>query len=136
MRDATGRRPEAQLADRKLYCPRGKVVGGSGSINAMVYVRGQRGDYDDWANAGNPGWAYDDMLPSFRKLETHAAGATDPRHHGSTGPIHITSMKADVHPVVHEFLKGLRATEPAAHRRFQRRAVRRRGHLRPEHEER
>ncbi|RQT68042.1 GMC family oxidoreductase [Burkholderia cepacia] len=98
--------PEAQLADRKLYCPRGKVVGGSGSINAMVYVRGQRSDYDDWAAAGNPGWAYDDVLPYFRKLETHAAGATDPRHHGATGPIHITSMKADVHPIVHEFLKG------------------------------
>ncbi|KVH72258.1 choline dehydrogenase [Burkholderia cepacia] len=98
--------PEAQLADRKLYCPRGKVVGGSGSINAMVYVRGQRSDYDDWAAAGNPGWAYDDVLPYFRKLETHAAGATDPRHHGTTGPIHITSMKADVHPIVHEFLKG------------------------------
>ncbi|UVE69796.1 GMC family oxidoreductase N-terminal domain-containing protein [Burkholderia pyrrocinia] len=98
--------PEAQLADRKLYCPRGKVVGGSGSINAMVYVRGQRSDYDDWANAGNPGWTYDDVLPYFRKLETHAAGATDPQHHGATGPIHITSMKADVHPIVHEFLKG------------------------------
>ncbi|WP_423761611.1 GMC family oxidoreductase [Burkholderia sp. NLJ2] len=98
--------PEAQLAERKLYCPRGKVVGGSGSINAMVYVRGQRSDYDDWANAGNPGWAYDDVLPYFRKLETHAAGATDPQHHGSTGPIHITSMKANVHPIVHAFLKG------------------------------
>ncbi|KUY59395.1 MULTISPECIES: GMC family oxidoreductase [unclassified Burkholderia] len=98
--------PEAQLANRKLYCPRGKVVGGSGSINAMVYVRGQRSDYDDWAKAGNPGWAYDDVLPYFRKLETHAAGATDPQHHGSTGPIHITSMKADVHPIIHEFLKG------------------------------
>ena len=72
----------------------------------MVYVRGQRSDYDDWANAGNPGWAYDDVLPYFRKLETHAAGTTDPQHHGSTGPIHITSMKADVHPIVHEFLKG------------------------------
>ncbi|MCO8644162.1 GMC family oxidoreductase N-terminal domain-containing protein [Burkholderia multivorans] len=98
--------PEAQLAGRKLYCPRGKVVGGSGSINAMVYVRGQRSDYDDWAAAGNPGWAYDDVLPYFRKLETHAAGTTDPQHHGSTGPIHITSMKDDVHPIVHEFLKG------------------------------
>ncbi|NHV26633.1 GMC family oxidoreductase [Burkholderia sp. D-99] len=98
--------PEAQLADRTLYCPRGKVVGGSGSINAMVYVRGQRSDYDDWAAAGNPGWAYDDVLPYFRKLETHAAGMTDPQHHGATGPIHITSMKADVHPIVHEFLKG------------------------------
>ncbi|WP_455731416.1 GMC family oxidoreductase, partial [Burkholderia stabilis] len=98
--------PEAQLGERKLYCPRGKVIGGSGSINAMVYVRGQRSDYDDWAAAGNPGWAYDDVLPYFRKLETHAAGATDPQHHGATGPIHITSMKADVHPIVHEFLKG------------------------------
>ncbi|KVL86315.1 GMC family oxidoreductase [Burkholderia stagnalis] len=98
--------PEAQLAGRTLYCPRGKVVGGSGSINAMVYVRGQRSDYDDWAAAGNPGWAYDDVLPYFRKLETHAAGATDPHHHGTSGPIHITSMKADVHPIVHTFLKG------------------------------
>ncbi|PFH19542.1 GMC family oxidoreductase [Burkholderia sp. JKS000303] len=98
--------PEAQLGGRSLYCPRGKVVGGSGSINAMVYVRGQRSDYDDWAAAGNAGWAYDDVLPYFRKLETHAAGATDPQHHGTSGPIHITSMKADVHPIVHEFLKG------------------------------
>jgi len=98
--------PEAQLAGRNLYCPRGKVVGGSGSINAMVYVRGQRSDFDDWAAAGNPGWAYDDVLPYFRKLETHAAGATDPQYHGTSGPIHITSMKADVHPIVLEFLKG------------------------------
>ncbi|MXN79132.1 choline dehydrogenase [Burkholderia sp. 4701] len=98
--------PEAQLAGRTLYCPRGKVVGGSGSINAMVYVRGQRSDFDDWAAAGNPGWGYDDVLPYFRKLETHAAGTTDPHHHGASGPIHITSMKADVHPIVHTFLKG------------------------------
>ena len=98
--------PEAQLADRKLYCPRGKVVGGSGSINAMVYVRGQRSDFDDWAAAGNPGWGYDDVLPYFRKLETHPAAEADPQHHGADGPIHITSMKADVHPIVHEFLKG------------------------------
>lgn len=98
--------PESQLANRKLYCPRGKVVGGSGSINAMVYVRGQRSDFDDWAAAGNPGWSYDDVLPYFRKLETHAAGATDPQYHGATGPIHITSMKKDVHPIVHAFLKG------------------------------
>lgn len=98
--------PEAELKGRSLYCPRGKVVGGSGSINAMVYVRGQRSDFDDWAAAGNPGWSYDDVLPYFRKLETHVAGATDPQYHGSMGPIHVTSMKADVHPIVHEFLKG------------------------------
>ena len=99
----------------------------------MVYVRGQRSDYDDWANAGNPGWAYDDVLPYFRKLETRAAGTTDPQHHGSTGPIHITSMKADVHPIVHEFLKGcgqlnLPRTDDFNGAQFER------GHLRPEHE--
>ncbi|WP_323117981.1 GMC family oxidoreductase [Burkholderia alba] len=98
--------PEPQLAERRLYCPRGKVVGGSGSINAMVYVRGQRADFDDWAAAGNPGWSYDDVLPYFRKLETHPQGAAEPHLHGASGPIHITSMKADVHPIVHQFLKG------------------------------
>lgn len=98
--------PEAGLEGRTLYCPRGKVVGGSGSINAMVYVRGQRSDFDDWAAAGNSGWSFDDVLPYFRKLETHAAAGVDPEHHGAAGPIHITSMQADVHPIVHEFLKG------------------------------
>lgn len=60
-------------------------------------VRGQRSDFDDWAAAGNPGWSFDDVLPYFRKLESHAAAAADPEHHGATEPIHITSMKADVH---------------------------------------
>ncbi|WP_246793649.1 GMC family oxidoreductase [Burkholderia perseverans] len=97
---------EPALADRPIYCPRGKVVGGSGAINAMVHVRGQRADYDDWAAAGNPGWSYDDVLPVFRRLETHPFARSAPQWHGGSGPIHVTPMTDDVHPIVHEFLAG------------------------------
>ena len=72
------------LGDRKIYCPRGKVQGGSGSINAMIYLRGPATDFDDWAAIGNRGWGYHDVLPYFRKLETHPAGETE--YHGGSGP--------------------------------------------------
>lgn len=94
--------PEAELANRKIYAPRGKVQGGSGSINAMIYVRGAPRDFDDWAAAGNPGWSYRDVLPYFRKLETHEAGDTD--LHGASGPIHVTSMKRGIHAITRSFL--------------------------------
>ena len=96
--------PEKELDNRSLYCPRGKVQGGSGSINAMIYVRGQEKDYDDWAQAGNNGWSYRDVLPYFRKLETHPLGNTE--YHGANGPIGISPMKDAVHPICHVFLKG------------------------------
>jgi choline dehydrogenase len=96
--------PEKELDNRSLYCPRGKVQGGSGSINAMIYVRGQEQDYDDWTKAGNKGWTYRDVLPYFRKLETHPLGNTE--YHGASGPIGISPMKDDVHPICHVFLKG------------------------------
>ena len=64
---------EAGLNGRALLYPRGKVIGGSSSINGMIYMRGQRHDYDDWAAAGNPGWSWDDVLPLFRKSESHWA---------------------------------------------------------------
>ncbi len=100
---------EAALGDRALYCPRGKVVGGSGAINAMVYVRGQRSDYDDWAAAsGDAGWSYDSVLRYFRRLETHPLGSGAPQWHGSEGKIHVTPMTGDVHPIVHQFLAGCR----------------------------
>ncbi|WP_186114821.1 GMC family oxidoreductase [Burkholderia gladioli] len=98
---------EPALGDRELYCPRGKVVGGSGAINAMVYVRGQRGDYDDWAAAsGERGWSYEQVLPYFRRLETHPLAQSTPEWHGGDGRIHVTPMTADVHPIVHQFLAG------------------------------
>ena len=58
--------PEQELDNRPIYCPRGKVQGGSGSINAMIFVRGQPHDFDDWAAAGNNGWSFKDVLPYFR----------------------------------------------------------------------
>jgi choline dehydrogenase len=98
--------PEAQLKDRSLYCPRGKVQGGSGSINAMIYVRGQPHDFDDWARAGNAGWGYRDVLPYFRRLESHWAGETE--YHGAHGKIAISSMKDEAHPICGTFLEGAR----------------------------
>ncbi|BCG01196.1 choline dehydrogenase [Paraburkholderia sp. PGU19] len=96
--------PEKELDNRSLYCPRGKVQGGSGSINAMIYVRGQEQDYEDWAQAGNKGWSYRDVLPYFRKLESHPLGNTD--YHGANGPIGISPMKDHAHPICHVFVKG------------------------------
>jgi choline dehydrogenase len=82
--------PQKQLANRAIYAPRGKVQGGSGSINAMIYVRGQAHDFDDWAADGNDGWGFKDVLPYFRKLENHPLGDTE--YHGGSGPISITPM--------------------------------------------
>lgn len=96
--------PEVEMAGRSIYAPRGKVQGGSGSINAMIYVRGQRKDYDDWAQQGNPGWSYDDVLPYFKKLEQHPLGDTE--YHSSTGLIGITQMKHDAHKICDYYLKG------------------------------
>ncbi|WP_426807794.1 GMC family oxidoreductase [Pseudomonas sp. WOUb67] len=96
--------PQAQLAGRSLYAPRGKVQGGSGSINAMIYVRGQAHDFDDWAANGAEGWAFKDVLPYFRKLESHPAGNSE--YHGANGPIGITPMKGQAHPICDVFLEG------------------------------
>ena len=96
--------PQAQLAGRSLYAPRGKVQGGSGSINAMIYVRGQAHDFDDWAANGAEGWSFKDVLPYFRKLESHPAGDTE--YHGASGPIGITPMKGQAHPICDVFLEG------------------------------
>ncbi len=96
--------PEQRLKGRRLYVPRGKVQGGSGSINAMVYVRGAPFDFDDWAAAGNPGWGYSDVLDWFRKIETHPAGDTP--FHGGSGPIHVSPMRGQTHLVTDNFLQG------------------------------
>ncbi len=84
--------PEPHLGGRTLVCPRGKVVGGSSSINGMVYVRGHAGDYDHWAESGADGWSYADVLPYFKRMENwHESGqGGDPDWRGSDGPLHIS----------------------------------------------
>lgn len=96
--------PEKGMANRKIYAPRGKGLGGSGSINAMVYVRGQKKDFDDWEAAGNIGWSYDDLLPYFKKLENHPSGNT--QFHSEEGYIGITRMEGKAHPLCDLFLKS------------------------------
>jgi choline dehydrogenase-like flavoprotein len=81
--------PQSALNDRRVPLPRGKVIGGSGSINGMVYHRGHPTDYDDWAAAGNAGWSWEDVLPYFRLSENNA-DRRDTALHGVDGPIHVS----------------------------------------------
>jgi len=96
--------PDATLGGRRQFWPRGKVLGGSSSINAMVYVRGQPGDFDDWAAAGNPGWSWRELLPYFRKLEDHPFGEKE--FHGVNGPVAVSDVSAKVHPLCGSFLEA------------------------------
>lgn len=100
--------PEPALESRTAHWPRGKVLGGSSSINAMLFVRGQPADYDDWRSAGNAGWAWHDVLPYFRKLEDHAWGASE--WHGAGGPVHIHDPSAAAHPLCTSFLEACALT--------------------------
>jgi len=94
--------PDPALDNRRAHWPRGKVLGGSGSINAMVYIRGQPGDFDDWAAAGNPGWSYQEVLPYFIRLEDHCLGASE--YHGAGGPMQVSEVSSGAHPLCHTFL--------------------------------
>ena len=92
---------EPGLNGRSSYWPRGKVVGGSSSINAMVFIRGNRQDYEDWRELGNPGWGWQDVLPYFRKLETFAAGGSEYR--GDRGPLYVNNPSHEYHPLCKKF---------------------------------
>ena len=94
--------PIAALGGRSSYWPRGKVIGGSGSINAMVHVRGFPHDFEDWRAAGNVGWGWDDVLPYFIRTEDHDLGPSD--RHGRGGPQHVTDISRYVHPLCDWFL--------------------------------
>ena len=96
--------PDPALNNRSQFCPRGKVLGGSSSINAMVYVRGQVADFDDWAAAGAAGWSWAEVLPYFIKFEDHAWGASE--FHGAGGPVHVSDVSAGVHPLCQVFLRA------------------------------
>ena len=96
--------PQEALDGRSLYAPRGKVVGGSGSINAMIYVRGLASDFNGWRAAGNPGWGFDEVLPYFKRLESVPHG--DPHWRGQEGRIGISSMRADAHAICADYLNA------------------------------
>jgi choline dehydrogenase len=82
--------PEEELNGRTMYQPRGKVLGGTSSINGMIYMRGNSADYDQWRQLGNEGWDYDSVLPYFRKAEDNERGADD--FHGSGGPLRVSNQ--------------------------------------------
>jgi choline dehydrogenase len=84
--------PQPQLAGRRVPWPRGKVLGGSSSINGLIYIRGQRQDFDLWRQLGNAGWSYEDVLPYFRRAEDQERGAD--QHHGSGGPLSVSDLRA------------------------------------------
>jgi len=99
--------PEPHLGGRRLACPRGKVIGGSSSINGMVYVRGHARDFDHWAESGARGWAYADVLPYYKRMESwHDGGhGGDPAWRGSDGPLHVTRGPRS-NPLFHAFVEA------------------------------
>ena len=99
--------PEPHLGGRRLACPRGKVIGGSSSINGMVYVRGHAHDYDHWAEQGATGWAFADVLPYFKRMECWDDGGHggDPAWRGSDGPLHVSRGRRD-NPLVRAFVEA------------------------------
>ena len=95
--------PDPQMNGRRIYWPRGKTLGGSSSINGLIYIRGQREDYDHWAAAGNRGWGYDELLPYFKRSETNQRGAGP--WHGDSGALRVSDI-GERHPLIDAFIAG------------------------------
>ena len=95
--------PDPFMNGRRIYWPRGKTLGGSSSINGLIYIRGQREDYDHWAALGNPGWGYDDLLPYFKRSESNQRGAGP--WHGADGPLKVSDIGAE-HELIEAFIAG------------------------------
>jgi len=100
--------PQASLNGRVGYQPRGKGLGGSSAINAMVYIRGHRSDYDQWASLGNDGWSFADVLPYFKRSEDNADFGGD--YHGKGGPLPVNKLRTD-NPVQQTFLQAAREAQ-------------------------
>ena len=98
--------PQKHANNRVLYWPRGKVLGGSSSLNGMIYIRGHRSDYDAWAANGATGWSWDEVLPLFKRSEDHADGASE--FHGQGGPLHVERI-ANRHPAAQAFVDAAKA---------------------------
>ena len=99
--------PEPGCNNRMMYMPRGKTLGGSSSINAMVYIRGNRADYDGWRDLGNPGWGYDDVLPYFKRSEDNERGESD--YHGVGGPLTVSESRSN-NPMADAWVEAAAAT--------------------------
>ena len=95
--------PEPTMARRRIYWPRGKTLGGCSAINGLIYIRGQRQDYDHWASLGNTGWSYADVLPYFIRSEGNLRGAST--YHGASGPLKVSDIGAR-HPLIEAFIHG------------------------------
>jgi len=95
--------PQPGLNGRKGYQPRGKALGGSSAINAMLYVRGHQSDYDDWADLGCDGWSWDQVMPYFRRSENNENGGDD--DHGDAGPLQVSDQKSP-RPMAHAFVEA------------------------------
>ncbi|HEY4818756.1 MAG TPA: GMC family oxidoreductase N-terminal domain-containing protein, partial [Candidatus Acidoferrum sp.] len=100
--------PQKGLQGRIGYQPRGKGLGGSSAINAMVYIRGHRRDYDEWAALGNTGWSYADVLPYFKRSEDNSE--LDGEYHGKGGPLRVSGSRSD-NPVREIFLQAAREAQ-------------------------
>jgi choline dehydrogenase len=97
--------PEPNQHDRTIYCPRGKVLGGSSAVNAMLYTRGTPSDYDHWASLGNEGWGYNDILPYFKSTQYQERGASD--FHGTEGELNVAEGRSN-HPLGETLLEACR----------------------------
>ncbi|RZL95986.1 MAG: choline dehydrogenase [Variovorax sp.] len=95
--------PDPNMNGRRIYWPRGKTLGGSSAINGLIYIRGQRDDYDHWAALGNTGWGYEDLLPYFIRSEGNQRGAN--AFHGSDGPLKVSDIGAK-HELIEAFIDG------------------------------
>ena len=95
--------PVPEFNNRRVPLPRGKVLGGSSSINGLIYIRGQKQDFDLWRQLGNTGWSYDDVLPYFRKSEDQEHGANE--FHGKGGPLAVSDLRTP-HPLHDAFMEG------------------------------
>ncbi len=95
--------PDEKVAGREIQWPRGKVLGGSSSLNGLLYVRGQREDYDRWAALGNEGWSFDEVLPYFKRSEDQERGASE--YHGVGGPLKVSDLRLR-RPIADHFIKA------------------------------
>jgi len=102
--------PQAGLDGRRGYQPRGKTLGGSSAINAMVYIRGHRSDYDHWAQLGNSGWSFDDVLPYFKQSEHNEQFSN--AWHGQDGPLWVSGLRTD-NPIHQHYLEARPAIRSA-----------------------